>query len=283
MRCERIELHVDYQKVGAEQDGYQPYLQTYLLDTSPELPLNDVRPAVIICPGGGYFFKSDREAEPVALRFLAAGFHAFVLQYSVAPSRTPCAALELAAAVQLVRENAADFGVNPQQIYIIGFSAGGHLCATLGTLWDEPVFSQALEHGQGKNWRPDGMLLCYPVITLNLFTHGGSRDNLLGENAPKEKIDALSLEKRVSAGTVPAFLWHTVADDAVPVENSLQFATALQENGIPFELHLFEEGVHGLSLCDSTTAQGPQHIMPDNAGWMDLAVRWIRRRVQSKP
>ena len=281
MRYECIKISVDYQKVGAVQDGYQPVLQAMLLDKSPELPLNHKRSAVIICPGGGYSFRSDREGESIAMRFLAAGMHAFVLQYSVAPSRFPSAVLELAAAVKLVRENAESFGVLNDQIYIAGFSAGGHLCATLGTLWNEPVFEKALG-GESQGWRPDGMILSYPVITMGEYTHQGSRNCLLGADAAPEMINALSLENRVSLSTVPTFLWHTYEDGAVPAENSLMFALALKRAGVPFELHVYEKGGHGLSLCDVTTAQGSEHILPDNAGWMEQAIRWIRRKANTK-
>lgn len=279
MRYECVKLSVDYEKAGAVQDGYQPVLHAWLLEKSPELPLNHVRPAVIVCPGGGYSFRSGREGEPIALRFLAAGMHAFVLQYSVAPSRYPSAALELAAAVQWVRGNAEGLGVYPNQIYIAGFSAGGHLCATLGTLWAEPVFEKALG-GESRAWRPDGMILCYPVITMGEYTHRGSRDCLLGPDASPEMIRALSLEERVSAKTVPAFLWHTYEDGAVPAENSLLFALALKRAKVPFELHVYEKGGHGLALCDATTAQGSGHLISDNAGWMELAVRWVRRKAE---
>ncbi len=278
MRLEKIPIHVDYSKVDTKKNTYQPTLTAYILDNSMDMPHMIKKPAVIICPGGGYVFKSDREAEPIAMRYLAAGIHAFVLQYSVAPARYPSAVLELAAAVQLVRERAEAFSILPNQIYIAGFSAGGHLCASLGTLWNEPLFTTVLDQGNGKDWRPDGMILSYPVITMGLDTHRGSRDSLLGENASEDMIAALSLEKRVSEKTVPTFLWHTVADEAVPVENSMMFATALRKYHIPFEMHLYEEGVHGLSLCDATTQTGPEHIMPDNADWMQKSIRWIERR-----
>jgi acetyl esterase/lipase len=275
--CHRIQ--VDYKKAGAIHDEYQPLLYSYLLDRSNEIPSQQKRPAVIICPGGGYHFKSDREAEPVAMRFLAAGIHAFVLQYSVAPSRYPSASLELAASVRLVRENAESWGILPDRVFIAGFSAGGHLCATLGTLWDEPVFEKAFdfEKGREKNWRPDGMVLSYPVITFGEYTHMGSRDNLLGQDASIEQIQKLSLETRVGSGTVPAFLWHTYEDNAVPVENSLQFATALRKAKVPFEMHIYEKGGHGLSLCDETTSQNEIQMMPDNADWIQLAIRWVKR------
>ena len=278
MRYEPISLNVDYQNANAKQDGSRPILWAYLLDCSPEMPSVQTRPAVIICPGGGYFFKSDRESEPIAMRFLAEGIHAFVLQYSVAPSRYPSAVLELAAAVRLVRENADQFHLYPDQIYIAGFSAGGHLCATLGTLWNEPIFQLGLHSDHPRSWRPDGMILSYPVITMGQFTHQGSRDCLLGEDVTQEKIDALSLETRVNRDTPPAFLWHTCEDDAVPVENTLLFALALRKNGIPLELHLYEKGIHGLSLCNDVTAQNRLLLAPDNANWMEMAIRWINRR-----
>ena len=276
--CHKIQ--VDYAKAGANQDGFMPKLYTYILDRSEALPFQQKRPAVIICPGGGYHFKSDREAEPVAMRFLAAGIHAFVLQYSVAPSRYPSSALELAAAVQLVRENAENWGILPDRIFIAGFSAGGHLCATLGTLWDESVFEKAFDfqRGRDKSWRPDGMILCYPVISFGEYGHKGSRDNLLGPDASSEQAHKLSLETRVGPGTVPAFLWHTFEDSSVPVENSLQFALALRKAKVPFEMHIYEKGGHGLSLCDETTSQYENQLVPDDADWIQLAIRWVKRK-----
>jgi len=280
MLCECIKIHVDYEKANAVHDGYQPLLFAYLLEKSKELPLHNERPAVIVCPGGGYAYTSDREGEPIAMRFLAAGFHAFVLQYSVSPARYPNAVLELAAAVRSVRENAQKWGVDCHHVYIAGFSAGGHLCATLGTMWDEPIFEKAFNASENhaKNWRPDGMILSYPVITMGDFTHAGSRDCLLGADASPEQIRQLSLELQVSSQTVPAFLWHTYEDGAVPVENSLQFAIALRSAKVPFEMHIYEAGGHGLSLCDDTTAQNENHLRSDNANWMMMAVRWIKRR-----
>lgn len=276
MLHECIPVQVDYKKANAEQDGYQPLLYTYVLDGSDSMPLMRERPAVIICPGGGYTFKSPREAEPIAMRFLAAGVHAFVLQYSVAPSRYPSAMLELAAAVKLVREKAGEWGIKPQCVYIAGFSAGGHLCASLGTLWKEPLLQESLG-GDAALWRPDGMILCYPVITFGPYGHQGSKNSLLGDSASPEAAQALSLENRVDADTVPAFLWHTYEDGAVPVENALLFSAALRRVGVPFELHIYEKGCHGLSLCDETTAQSDAHLKPDDAGWMALAVRWVKR------
>lgn len=276
-----IDIQADYKKAGAVQDGYQPRLYTYIQQKSEELPASMKRPAVIICPGGAYRFKSDREAEVVALRYLAAGMQAFVLQYSVAPSRYPSALLELAESVAWVRSHGEEYWIDPEKIVIAGFSAGGHLCASLGTLWDEPLLEKVLGEkypGCGeKLWKPNGMILSYPVITMGEFTHEESRKLLLGENFSGEMVQELSLENRVSEKTVPTFLWHTWEDDAVPVENSLQFATALRKNHIPFEMHIYETGGHGLSLCDETVNDGTREFPKDNAGWIDLAVCWLKR------
>ena len=271
-----LPLSVDYAAAGAQAPAESAHMTCYLLPASPEIPEQQEKPLVLVCPGGAYRFRSAREAEPVAMQFLAAGIHAAVVHYSVAPNRYPCAALELAYAVQQCRRHAAQWHVDPDRIFILGFSAGGHLCATLGTLWKEPVFRAAL--GDAYDWKPDAQVLCYPVITMGTLSHSGSRDNLLGPDAPQALYDALSLEKRVSADTVPTFLWHTVTDDAVPVENTMHYALALRGTGVPFEMHLYETGCHGLSLCTPQTASAPRQIVPDNAGWIDHAVRFLRRR-----
>lgn len=284
-----INIQVDYKKAEAVQDGYQPLLYTYIQEYSKELAISGKRPAVIICPGGAYRFKSDREAEVVALRYLAAGMQAFVLQYSVAPSRYPSAMLELAASVAWVRNHAEEYWVDPDKIVIAGFSAGGHLCACLGNLWDEPVLEKALgeaypvettgkqDNVRKKLWKPDGMILSYPVITMGEFTHEESRELLLGENFTLQMTKDLSMENRVSEKTVPAFLWHTWEDDAVPVENTLQMATALRKYHIPFEMHIYEKGVHGLSLCDDTVDDKVREFPEDNRNWIDMAIRWLKR------
>lgn len=277
----KINIQADYKKAGAAHDDYQPYLQTYIQEASEEMACSRKRGAVIICPGGAYRFKSDREAEVVAFRYLAAGYHAFVLQYSVAPSRYPSALLELAASVAWVRSHAEEYWIDPEKIVIAGFSAGGHLCSCLGNLWDEPLLEKALgetypcgENGK-KLWKPDGMILSYPVITMGEFTHEESRELLLGEGWTKELAEQTSMENRVTSKTVPAFLWHTQEDPAVPVENSLMFAMALRKNRVPFEIHIYEKGGHGLSLCDENVNDGD--FPKENANWMEMALRWLKR------
>lgn len=243
-----------------------------LLDIDKQMPYVQEKPLVIVCPGGGYIFRSPRESESITTRLMGAGFHTAILHYSVAPAKFPTAALQLAQAVKEVRAHAGEWHVS--QVYILGFSAGGHLCATVGTMWDDPVFFEHL--GDKGDWRPDGQILCYPVITMGEFTHRGSRENLLGDRAD-ELQDALSMEKRVTKNTVRTFLWHTMDDGLVPVENSLQYAAALRRAGVSFEMHIYEHGLHGLSTCDEQSAEIPQQIVPDDAGWMDKAIRFIRR------
>ncbi len=273
------EIAVAYQYKGESVES-KTKMSAYLIDTTSEISTIIKRPAVIICPGGGYAFRSRREAEPVALKYLACGIHAFILEYSVAPSKWPCAMLELAKAVQTVREHAQEWKVDADKIIISGFSAGGHLAASLGTLWNDSLIEESLGKSviNGKKmWKPDGMILCYPVITMGEYTHEGSKFNLLGEGLTQEEYDLLSLETRVTEDTVPAFFWHTEEDKAVPVENSLQYVMAMRKSGIPFEIHIYERGGHGLSLCNELTAHGDEQLVPDDAGWIDLAVRWLRR------
>ncbi|HBG75409.1 alpha/beta hydrolase [Eubacteriales bacterium mix99] len=257
----------------------QPTLTTYLLDDIAQSNFRPKRASVLICPGGAYRFVSDREAEPVAMRFLAAGFDAFILRYRVAPSaRYPEPLLDLFRAMWLIRENAAKWNLDPDRIAVCGFSAGGHLAASLGVFWESPELRAAIGMPEGIN-QPDALILGYPVITSGAHAHKGSFVNLLGENAPEEIWNKMSLEFQVNKSTPPSFLWHTFSDQAVPVENSLCFVRALNQQGIPFELHVFPEGPHGLSLCDKETAVGNPSLINDHtAKWMPLCLEWLGRQ-----
>lgn len=253
----------------------QAYLTTYVLDNSHEIDPTRQRPAIIICPGGGYEMTSDREAEAVAIKMLSYGFHAFVLRYSVAPAAFPTALLELASSVSLVRKNYQQWHVDPEKIVVAGFSAGGHLAASLGVFWQEEFIVKALG-GENKDWQPNGLLLSYPVITSGEFAHQGSFDTLIGK-AARISREELSLEKQISQATPPTFLWHTVADEAVPVENSLLFVQGLRKYQIPFELHLFPQGGHGLGLA--TTETGKHGIQQACAQWPDLFALWVKENI----
>lgn len=265
-----------YEKVMLSVPGGDAELTVYAPDNSPEIAPDRTRRAVVMCPGGGYRFTSDREAEPVALQLLAADLCVFVLRYAVAPVRYPVALMQAAAAVKFVRENAERYHVQPDKVAIMGYSAGGHLAASLGVRWNEPWLAEAL--GTTSEYlRPDGMVLCYPVISGDQFRHQGSFENLTGSDDPTV-WETHSLETLVHGGTPKAFLWHTLTDQTVPVENSLLFFSALRRCGIPSELHIYPDGPHGLSLgTDLTIAPDrPDLLRPDVANWLEMAVRWLK-------
>ena len=257
-------------------------LTTYIHSSSSELAASPRR-AIIVCPGGAYYGLSDREAEPIALRFASEGFNAFVIRYSIKEKAVNDAPLiEGALAVKHVREHAAEYSIDPDKIFVIGFSAGGHFAGMCGTLWNDPVVRDALgidrgEAPEGIN-KPTATILSYPVITGGPYAHRGSIDMLVG--GPSEGTEGAlrySLELSVNADTCPAFIWHTYNDPCVPVQNSLLYANAMAAAGVPFELHIYPDGPHGLSLCNEQTYAGyPGLIRPDVAGWIDEAVRYIK-------
>lgn len=233
--------------------------------------------AVIVCPGGGYNHLSPREAEPIAAQFLAAGFAPFILYYGVEENAANYRPLkQLALAIRYVRENAQKYSVDPDYVFVCGFSAGGHLAASAGILWNSPVLDEIAAGAPRDIVRPTGMILGYPVISAGKIAHLESFYMLCGKTDPtKAELNAFSLEKHVSADTVPAFIWHTFADQTVPVQNSLLLAEAMTDAGVPFELHVFPQGRHGLALCNELTANGkPALIEPHTAQWMGLALRW---------
>ncbi len=270
-----LDLNLDYAAMGINNGGQVPKLYPYILHRSPDMHPERLRPAVVICPGGGYVMTSDREAEPVALQFAAAGFQVFVLRYSVAPAVYPAALTQLAAAVSLVRSNAKEWQVDPQRIAVAGFSAGGHLAASLGVFWHEPFLAELLGT-VSESVKPNALILSYPVISSGEFAHRGSFINLLGSRYD-ELLEYVSLENRVSKLTPKTFLWHTVEDDAVPCENALLFANALRRHGVPFELHLYPRGGHGLSLAnEETRSTGGNEVVAECEDWIRLACRWMK-------
>lgn len=272
---EKIELNVK----GAEETAY---LYTYFLDNSPETGTDRRRPVIVLCPGGGYEMTSDREAEGVAMQFLAAGCHAVVLRYSVWPAVYPAALLQLAQTVLYLRENADTYHIDRNRVIVQGSSAGGHLAASLGVFWNRPFLSQTLET-DSLRLRPDALLLCYPVITSGTKCHEGSFRHLLGERLEELRED-MSLEKQVTAETPQTFLWHTAVDDCVPVENSLLFLRALLDRQVPAELHVYPVGGHGLSLATEETAcPNGYGIQEECQSWLPLALSWIRHLIVNRP
>ena len=269
MRYEALNIDVDYALAGVPGMG-RPTLYAYLRDTSPEMTA-PARPALIICPGGGYGFTSDREAEPIALQFLSMGFQCFVLRYSVKGQTVfPGALMELAASTALVRSRAEEWHIDPRRIVVMGFSAGGHLAASLGVFWKQDFLLEPLDR-KSEEIRPNGMILAYPVITAGKFAHRDSFVNLLGDRY-EEQIGLVSLENQVSPDTPPTFLWHMWDDRFVPVENSLLLAGALRRNGVPLEMHILPRGDHGLALASAETNSETESVKD----WPIWAERWIR-------
>ncbi|UVI28530.1 alpha/beta hydrolase [Paenibacillus spongiae] len=224
--------------------------------------------AVIVCPGGGYGMRADHEGEPIAKWLNRLGIHAFVLRYRVEPYRFPSALTDVQRAIRYVRHRAEEWGIDPGKVGVLGFSAGGHLCATVGTHYDLGL-PNAADPIDRQSCRPDLMALCYPVITMQPpYTHQGSVHNLLGPAPEERMIKLLSNELQVTADTPPAFLWHTSDDEAVPVENCLLFASALRKSGVPFDLHVYEKGQHGLGL-----AEHDEHV----ANWTTVCGLWLKR------
>ncbi len=266
------------------------------------------RPAVIICPGGAYLYTSEREAEPVALRFASLGYQAFVLHYNTyygrgpidqaapPPANTlvqfPQPIFDVAKAILTVRERAEEWNINREQITVAGFSAGGHLAASIGVHWQDAFLRDKLAV-ESELLRPNALILGYALLDSKL-----SKEWMNEEEAAKYS-DMLSLMNAAIFGTVeqsdeqllqfspalhiskhtpPAFIWHTAEDDLVLSANSLKFAMGLASERIPYELHVFEKGVHGLSLADHTSATNVHHYSKEVAEWVYMADRFLQRR-----
>lgn len=265
-----VDLYEYYGQIRPE--GATGTLKCYILDTAPSATFHRVHPAVLVIPGGGYSHVSRREGEPVALRFLTRGWCAFVLDYSIFPLRFPVALREAAMAMCYIRQNAAALCVDPEMVAAMGFSAGGHLCGCLGTLYDAPEVG---ELGPGELIRPDALGLCYPVALSWGRTHGGSFDCLCSEDAVLRQ--RLSLDRLVRPDMPPVFLWHTRDDGTVPCRNCLVLAERLDDLGVDLSLHIYRTGTHGLSTADSQSH--PVGLVPqaswDVPSWLEAMVRFF--------
>ncbi|MFZ2537895.1 MAG: alpha/beta hydrolase [Oscillospiraceae bacterium] len=269
-------INIDYEGYDLEAPVKQAVLRSYIINTTNHAYLSGKRPAVIICPGGSYTTVADFvEGEPIALKFIASGIHAFVLEYSTQPLRFPGALLELSKAVATVRANAANYNINPNKIIVCGFSAGGHLAASLGIYWKEAFIQRYLGYDNNEN-EPNGLILGYPVISSKEgVAHLGSMRNLLGKYPDEKEIELFSLENNVTDLVPPTFLWHTSSDTSVDVQNSLLFATALSQHDVAFEMHIYPTGDHGLGLASKVTASHLGQIVPICQNWIDMAIRFV--------
>lgn len=246
---------------------------TALLHEKSDEMQNDAaekRTAVILCPGGAYSSCSDRESDPPAIAFLNMGCQVFVLRYAVAPhagNKQPLQ--ELASSVKLVRGNAEKWQVGEHKIAICGFSAGGHLAASLGVHWNDPDLLRRCGTENPRQLRPDALILGYPVITAGKFAHQGSIQQV-SRNCREEK-SYWSLENMVTDQTPPAFIWHTMDDPAVPVENSFLFAEHLHQAGVGCECHFFASGPHGMSTATEEVGTPSKHVHE----WLDFCQSWL--------
>jgi len=242
-----------------------PTLTAYLPD-----PTNATGAAMVICPGGGYAHLAQHEGNDYALWLNQHGVTCFVLKYRLGSSgyHHPAMIHDAARAVRWVRANAAEYKVDPRRVGIMGSSAGGHLAATLLTHFDAGD-TNAADAIDRQSSRPDLGILCYAVISMGEFAHKGSRNNLLGTNVSPELVKNLSNELQVTHDTPPCFLWTTFEDKTVPMENTMLFAEALRKNQVPFALHVYEKGGHGMGLKDKPPFAHP-HL------WANDCLLWLK-------
>lgn len=285
MRCFTLPLREDNPDIT---------LTTYLWDMSPVLT-QQPRPAVLICPGGGYNHLSDREAEPIALRFMAMGYQAFVVRYRIHRGEDsdclyPEAIIDVGRAMLAIRAHAEEWRVDMSRVALCGFSAGGHNALMYATLWNKPVITDALGC-QPDDLRPAACIAGYPVTDGSLVWGAVPDDDpIMGtfrrygvavtgtEHPTREQIAKASPAMGDASVAPPTFLWATCEDGLVNVRHTLHMAEALSKAGVPFEVHVFEEGGHGLALADQTSSTVQGQMNSDAAKWIDLCGAWLLKR-----
>ena len=263
-----------FEKMILENGAEGAYIDVYIADPIPQF----TRKAILVIPGGGYgTVCSDREGEPIAQAFMPYGYNAFVLNYYVGREKPfPIQLIQVAKAIKHIKDHAEEYGIDPEQLFVVGFSAGGHLAASAGVLWKLPALYDAVEMPYGYN-KPTGMMLIYPVVSATEpYSHWGSAYNLLATKEPsEEQCLAVSIEKHVDCDSVPAFIMHTSNDQIVDVRNSLTLGAAYREAGLQFELHIYPDAPHGAALGNAITAKGKEKFKnPAIAEWVRMAAVW---------
>ena len=282
MLHETITININFEELGIKHNDNKATITTYILDSYPQYQGERNRPLVIICPGGGYEHHSPREGEAIAVKMNSFGFNACILKYSLIPNELPCALFEAAYTIAYARAHAKEWSIDPNKIIMAGFSSGGHVAASLGTMWNKEILKDFVNNTlklTQKDVRPDGMLLGYPVITSGEYAHRASFTRILGKDYDKN-LELVSLENRVDSDTPITFLWHTFEDRSVLLENSMLFANAMRKNKVPFELHIFPNGSHGLGLATrETDMEDGSKFQPECACWVDMFKVWVEKNI----
>ena len=263
-----------YKKVYFSSVDPTVYLTTYATP-SKEMPPKD---AILVVPGGGYgVVCSDKEGEPIALAYVAKGLSAFVLNYTAPPKHKDQPLIEAAKAILHIRNNARAYGINPDRVFVVGFSAGAHLVGTLSTKYRRAEEILGLPQN---SVRPNGTVYAYPVVTAMTETHIGSFQNLLGkpfEEISEEEKKEYSLELLVDKNTPPAFIWHTATDKSVPVYGALRLAESYVRAGVTVEMRLYPYGPHGMALAVEHDAFGhPEYVDERVSRWLSESVEWMK-------
>lgn len=256
-----------YKKIPLDKNDTEAYLECYASYQLGEYK----RKAILVIPGGGYGGVSPREAEPVAMAFMPYGYNAFVLHYSCRTYPFPRQLIQASIAMKHIKDNAEEYGIDPENVFVVGFSAGGHLAGSLATMWDNEEIYKELSIPKGYN-KPKGAMLIYPVISDHL---GSFQNLLLKENLTEDDIKNHSIDAFANENASPMFIFHTSNDSVVNVKNSLDLASKLAEQNIKYEMHIFPDAEHGGSLFNEITSEGKKTwIKPKYAQWVKLATDW---------
>lgn len=277
-----------YKTIPITEDG-RVYMETFFISHYKQTDYRDghwqqnPRPVFLILPGGSYYFHSEREAEPVALAFNSLGFHCAVLYYSVGEnSRMPQPLEDVSRAIWYLRSHSEEYGIDPCKIIVGGFSAGGNLAAVVGTQWNSPGLCARLSIPMRGN-RPDALMLAYAPTTLGELKPVSeelleTEPTGIAFTDPSKEVDAAA---HVSAETPPCFIWTTGQDQLVDPAHSLVFAEACRKNKVPFELHYFQFGLHGLALANSITDFGMPE-QPNTSLWVTMFASWVMHVLENQ-
>ncbi len=256
-----------YKKIPLDKNDENAYLECYIQDVQKDY----TRKAILVIPGGGYGGITNREGEPVAMAFMPYGYNAFVLHYSCKTLPFPAQLIQASKAMKHIKDNAEEYEIDAENVFAVGFSAGGHLTGSLATMWDREEIYKEVDMPKGYN-KPKGAMLIYPVINDHL---GSFQNLLLKEDVTADDIKNHSISTYADENSCPMFIFHTSNDQAVNVKNSLDLANKLAEKNIKFELHIFPDAPHGGALFNEITSDSrPEWIRPRYAEWVKMATKW---------